>query len=258
VVWFVLAAGTGVLIDYGFVMTVKGGDLVMRRGLLERREIAMPLARVQVVRVGESWVRRLLGMGTIQVFSGGSAGRERVADRIAIPLLPMAEVDRVLRELLPGAAPLPAFARPPLRARRRAIVRATARLVPLGAILGAQAWWFEVSPPALAVAVLAVAAVAAVAAAALGVSTWRSRGHAWERGLLFARNGIVVRWTAIVPAAKAQSVRATASLFQRRAGLASLHVDVAGASPNPTVVDESTARAEDLVGVVVAGSRRVA
>jgi putative membrane protein len=256
VVWFVLAAGSGILIDYGFSMTIKGGDLVVRRGLLERREIAIPLARVQVVRVGESWVRRLLGMGTIQVFSGGSAGREKVADRVAIPILPMADAGRVLRELLPDAVPLPALKRPPRRARRRAIVEELLGFVPLGAIVGGQAWWLGARLPEIGWVVLLGALAGAIVAVPLGVAHWRSRGHAWERRLLFARAGILVRWTAIVPAVKAQSVRATSSPFQRRAGLASVHVDVAGAAPNPTVVDEAGSRAAYLLGAVVAASRR--
>jgi putative membrane protein len=250
VLWFILAAGAGVLIDYGFSMTIKGRDLVVRRGLLERREIVIPLARVQVVRVGESWVRRLLGMATVQVFSGGSAGRESFADRVAIPILPLTEVDRVLRDLLPDAAPLPRLARPPLAARRRAIVGEVLGWAPFGALVGAQAWWLERS-----VAALWTALAGALAGAAIGVlfglARWRNRGHAWERDLLFARNGVAVRWTAIVPAVRAQSVRASSSVLQRRAGLATLYVDVAGASPNPHVVDERAERVEDLLGSLV-------
>jgi putative membrane protein len=256
VVWFVLAAGAGILIDYGFTMAIKGGDLVVRRGLLERREITMPLARVQVVRVGESWVRRLLGMATIQVFSGGTAGNEHVADRVAIPILPVAATGGIIDQLLPGAAPLPRLVRPPLPARRRAIVRAAGTLALPGAILGSQALWSGPGWPAALAWIAAGAAAGALLGVPFGIAAWRARGHAWQRGRLFARNGVVVRWTSISPAVKAQSVRATSTPFQRRAGLASLHVDVAGASPNPTVVDERASRAEDLLRLLVSASRR--
>jgi uncharacterized membrane protein YdbT with pleckstrin-like domain len=55
----------------------------------------------------------------------------------------------------------------------------------------------------------------------------------------------------VVPVAKAQSGSVRSSLFQRRAGLATLHVDIAGGGPTPQVHDESQGRAETLLQVVL-------
>jgi uncharacterized membrane protein YdbT with pleckstrin-like domain len=60
---------------------------------------------------------------------------------------------------------------------------------------------------------------------------------------------------AVVPVAKAQSGSVRSSLFQRRAGLATLHVDIAGGGSTPRVHDEAEPRAELLLQILL--GRRV-
>ena len=55
----------------------------------------------------------------------------------------------------------------------------------------------------------------------------------------------------LVPVAKAQSGSVRSTPFQRRAGLANLHVDVAGGGTTPKVLDEAEATAEELLQVVL-------
>jgi putative membrane protein len=247
VVWFGLAAGASVLTDYGFTMVIRGSDLRVRRGLLERREAVVPLARIQVVRVEESVLRRALRMGAIRVQSAGSGGRrQQDADRVAIPLLPRAAFAAVLDQLLPGAVPVPALARPPSAARRRAVVRAVRNTVPFAAGLGLLGWLLG-GPPLTAAVVVVLLACAFV----LGLAAWANLGHARVGRFLYARTGALIRTTSVVPTAKAQSARVTATPFQRRSGLATLHVDVAGPGPTPRVVDEAAGRAEWLLDSVL-------
>jgi putative membrane protein len=240
-VWFGLAAASSVVTDAGFVLVRSGDNLVVRRGLLERREAVVPLARVQVVRIEESLLRRGLGFASIRIQSAGAAGRsDDRASRLAIPILRADRVNHVLGELLPGAAPVPLLLAPPPAARRRAIVR-----------------W--VVPTLLVAAVVVVVlrpwgllALAAVPLAWLaGEAAYRNLGHAKRAGFLTARQGALLRRTTVVPVAKAQSARVHASLFQRRAGLATLYVDVAGGGAMPRVIDEAGQTAEALLATVV-------
>ena len=132
VVWLGLAAASSIVTDYGFTLARAGNDLVVRRGLLERREAVLPLARLQVVRIEESLLRRALGLASIRIQSAGrTGGGDRTASRLAVPVLPRVQVNRVLEELLPGAAPVPRLLLPPPAARRRAVTRGvlTATLV---------------------------------------------------------------------------------------------------------------------------------
>jgi putative membrane protein len=252
VVWLGLAAASSIVTDYGFTLARVGDDLVVRRGLLERREAVLPLARLQVVRIEESLLRRLLRLASIRLQSAGrTGGSDQTASRLAIPVLQRTEVNRLLGELLPGAAPVLRLLAPPPAARRRAVTRSVLRTAVLVAAV-ALALWRLTSPGAvgLASAAVLVAAVLALAVAA-GLAAYRSLGHAAGRGFLYARVGVAIRVTTVVPVAKAQSGSVRTTPFQRRSGLATLHVDIAGGGPAPRVYDEAEPTAERLLQVVL-------
>src|SRR5215212_148277 len=253
VAWLGLAALSSVVTDYGFTLARVGDDLVVRRGLLERREAVLPLARLQVVRVEESLLRRVLALASIRLQSAGRTGRgDETASRLAIPVLQRTEVNRVLGELLPGASPIPPLRAPPPAARRRAVVRSLLRTTLAAAVVAVAVWLlaagngFGVAPgsPLLLVPLLALAML-------YGLAAYRSLGHAAGPAFLYARSGVAIRVVTVVPVAKAQSGSVRSSVFQRRAGLATLHVDIAGGGPTPRVRDESEGRAETLLQVVL-------
>ncbi|HEY6709558.1 MAG TPA: PH domain-containing protein [Actinomycetota bacterium] len=253
VVWLGLAAASSVVTDYGFTLARAGNDLVVRRGLLERREAVLPLARLQVVRIEESLLRRALGLASIRIQSAGRAGgRDQTASRLAIPILQRAQVNRVLEELLPGAAPVPRLLLPPLAARRRAVTRSVLMATLVMAAIALLLWQLnalDVVAVPLAFGVVAVPVLAL--AVTLGLAAYRHLGHATREGFLYARVGVAIRVTTAVPVAKTQSGSVRSSPFQRRAGLATLHVDIAGGGPTPRVRDESEATAERLLQVVL-------
>ena len=257
VVWLGLAAASSIVTDYGFTHARVGNDLVVRRGLLERREAHLPLARLQVVRIEESLLRRALGLASIRIQSAGRTGTaDQSAGRLAIPILQRMQVNRVLNELVAGAAPVPRLLAPPPAARRRSVTRSVVGAGLLVAAVALPLWVLTSAgvlevPPALALAALPVLGVAV----AVGLAAYRSLGHATGEGFLYARAGVAIRVLTVVPVAKAQSGSVRSSPFQRRAGLATLHVDIAGGGPTPQVHDESEPRAEDLLQVIL--GRRV-
>jgi len=257
VVWLGLAAASSVVTDYGFTLARTGDDLVVRRGLLERREAVLPLARLQVVRIEESLLRRALGLASIRIQSAGrTGGRDETAGRLAIPVLPRVRVNQVLEELLPGAAPVPRLLLPPRAARRRSVTRSALKATLVMAAIALPLWRLTAVgvlavPPALVLLALPVLALAAAA----GLAGYRSLGHATREGFLYARAGFAIRVTTAVPVAKAQSGSVRSSPFQRRAGLATLHVDIAGGGPTPRVFDESHGTATGLLQVVLGRGR---
>ena len=253
VVWLGLAAASSIVTDYGFTLARAGNDLVVRRGLLERREAVLPLARLQVVRIEESLLRRALGLASIRIQSAGRAGgADQTASRLAIPILQRVQVNRVLEELLPGATPVPRLLLPPPAARRRAVTRSVLVATLLVAAVALPLWRLTTLDVLAVPAALAVLALPVLAlAVALGLAAYRNLGQATRQGFLYARVGVAIRVTTAVPVAKAQSGSVRSSLFQRRAGLATLHVDIAGGGPTPQVHDESQATATGLLQVVL-------
>jgi len=245
VVWLGLAAASSVVTDFGFTLARLGGDLVVRRGLLERREAVLPVARLQVVRLDESLLRRALGLASIRIQSAGrTGGADQTASRLAVPVLQRSDVNRVLGELLQGASPVPMLQAPPPAARRWMVRRGVLRAVPLTLAAAAVLWLLSRPLAALALLLVPVAVL-------IGLAAYRSLGHARRGGFLYARQGVAIRVTTVVPVAKAQSGSVRSSYFQRRVGLATLHVDVAGGGATPKVVDEAEATAEELLQVVL-------
>ena len=229
----VFAAVAGVLADGGYRLTSRGDMLHLQRGLLDQRQANLAVHRVQVVRIQQSWLRRALGFVSVTLQSaGGSRQVEDQDARIRVPILREEDLDALLAEVLPAAPGLPALHPAPPAARRRAWVR---RLVP-AAVLAAAAALLLPSWGLLALVLVPIAA-------ATGELAYRGLGWATIDDHVVARRGALQRETALVPVAKVQSTRLVSSPLQRRAGLASLHVDVAGRGRTPLLHD---AAADDM------------
>ncbi|HVF31898.1 MAG TPA: PH domain-containing protein, partial [Acidimicrobiales bacterium] len=237
VVWFGLAAAASILKNHGFTLARDGDDLRVSRGLLDRREGSMPFHRLQAVRVQATIVRRGLRLAEVVLQSGGGATASRAGlSRIDVPILDTGAVAPLLGALLPVAPPgEDAYVPAPPAARRRAIVR---RVVP-ATVVAAGLTAFDVRA-------LPVGALLVAGAGVAGELAYRGLAHAWQRELLLTRSGGLARETVVAPAAKAQSTRLRTTPFQRRAGLATLHVDVAGKGPTPTVKDGDADRLRRL------------
>ena len=238
IVWLVTAAAASIFTDAGYRLTLTGDELHVVRGLLDRKEATLPLARVQAVRILASAPRRALGLVSLRIQSAG-AGSGTEATRVAVPVLRVTELHRVLALVLPGAT-LPALHRPPPAALRRALVR---RLVPALALASG----LTVVIPAWG----ALWMLAVPAAAGLGVAAYRGLGHALAGEFLIARSGSFNRRTVIVPVGRTQSGTVRTTPLQRRSGLATLSVDLAGPGPSARVPDEAAGTAEALLGGVV-------
>ncbi len=228
------AAGAAVLADGGYRLTRRGDLLQVRRGLLDQRQASLAVHRVQVVRIHQNPLRRLLGLMSVTLQSAGGSGQVEQQDaRVRVPVLSTRELDALLAEVLPDAPRLPRLQPAPGAARRRAWVR---RVVPALLVGGTVAALF---PPVGLVALLLVP-LAAVG----GELAYRGLGWAAVDEHLVARRGGLSWETALVPMAKVQSTRLMSSPLQRRAGLATLRIDVAGRGQTPALLD---AAAGDMV-----------
>ncbi len=239
-VWLGTAVAASILTDAGYRLTLVGDELHVVRGLLDRKEASLPLARVQAVRITASAPRRLLGLVSLRIDSAGSGSGDDDR-RVSVPILPAADLDRVLALVLSGIAPLPPLQRPPPAARRRAVVH---HVVPALAVAAALALVFR----PWGVLVLALVPLMA----GVGVAAYRGLGHALTPGFLVTRSGSFNRRTVVVPLARVQSARLQASPWQRQAGLATLSVDLAGPGPVPQVLDEAAGVGERLLAATVA------
>ncbi|MEW5926078.1 MAG: PH domain-containing protein [Gemmatimonadota bacterium] len=210
----------GAVLNYaGFTLERAGPELHKRYGSLVRREATVPLERVQVIRIEESLLRRPLGLAAFKIETAATApgkGQHRGAEAF-LPLARATEASRLVAEVFEGIDYDTLQFRPvdPL-ARRRAFVRYSLALLvlttPLVAFAGARGLWALALLPA------------AYAAAHLH---YRSLGYAVSAGFIAARGGWLNRVTWVIPLRRVQTLHESATVFQRRHGLATVVVDTA-------------------------------
>src|SRR5690606_34104854 len=98
-VWL-LSVGMTLLSYYGFqVVLEKEEDIVITRGLLEKKRITVPLKRVQNVTIGENPFRQLVGYATVIIHSAGGVGESAKIN--LFPLVKRKRVIEPLQELVP-------------------------------------------------------------------------------------------------------------------------------------------------------------
>ncbi|MBI4409013.1 MAG: PH domain-containing protein [Gemmatimonadetes bacterium] len=237
----------GAMVGYhGFTLERAGDELRTRYGLLNRREAAAPLARLQAVRVEQTILRRAFGLCALKLETagGGPAQGQHGGAELVVPLVRRAAVPGLLAVLLDGFDYDAVRLRPAHpRARRRAFLRYSVPVV--GAALGlglfVHAGWL---------ALLGLEPLAYLAADRY----WRELGHARLGEHVLARVGLLERVTWIVPEKKVQTVHVRESPFQRRHGIVTVLVDTAsgGRAGVARVIDIARADALALFDQLVA------
>jgi putative membrane protein len=221
---WLLAIGGTVLAYTGFTLSRDGDFLYIRRGLLERREATIPLARIQAVRIMEGLLRQPFGLASLRVESAGY-GQDAGVSTTLFPLLPRKEVHGLLLEAAPEFAVAPPLNDLPKRALRRYVFRSTLPFLVLifaGALLSSlvfdlAAWVFA-------------ALLLLLPAALFGWLRYRDAGWALEEDRLVVRSRFLGRTTAIAPRRRLQSRATLRSPFQRRVRLATFEAQVASGS----------------------------
>ena len=218
--WVLAIFGT-VLAHAGFTLSrsADGKYLHMKRGLLERHESTVPLARIQAIKVVEGVLRQPFGFAALRVESAGFGAEEGVSTAL-FPLLPRREIEKLLHSAVPEfASPLDQLVPLPRRARRRYAFRAALPALVLAAS-GAVLFF-----PWGLLALLLV-----VPAALYGLLRYRAAGHELGGERLVLRFRRLARTTVVIPRGRLQSRGYSVSPFQKRKGLATLGVDVASGS----------------------------
>ena len=214
VAWLLSFAGA--LIAFaGFTVARDDNRLRIRRGVLSRRAASLPLARVHAVEVVEGLVRRPFGLATVRIQTAGYRD-EPAAAQTLFPLVRVADIDRILGELVPAlSGGLGQLHRPPRRAARRYALPEALAGGALGAVITAA--WLAAWP---AIAVLALAG------GLDGLGRYRSAGWRLAAGRLAVRRRMLARRTLVARADRLQEHSLRVSPLQRRAQLATLGVAV--------------------------------
>jgi putative membrane protein len=240
--WLLAIAGT-VLAHAGFTLSRDGDFLYIKRGLLERREATIPLARIQAVRIVEGVLRQPFGLASLRVESAGYGEASGVSTTL-FPLLPRKDAETLLLDAAPEFSAAPALEPLPPRALRRYVFRSAIPVVLVAAAVALA------SPLAFDLAAWGFFAtlLLAIPAALHGWLRYRDAGWACTEDLLVVRSRLLARTTIKAPRRRLQSREVIQSPFQRRVRLATFRARVAsgGGGAELRVTDLGSRDAEAL------------
>lgn len=199
---------------YGFRLWLNGDKLQKRHGLLTVSEGTIPLAKVQALVLRSNPLMRRFGWYRLELQTMGNNPQQQ-GHQMAIPF---AQQDTILT-LAPHIRPfeLPeAFTSVSKLTIRRAFLRYSivllALVLPIASVWKAALWGLFLIPLLLYLALL----------------QYQNHGYALDGDMLYIRRGVWSQYLWVVPADKFQVLFATRSFFQRRLGLSSLIIDLAG------------------------------
>jgi putative membrane protein len=205
----------------GWHLTESAGELRIQRGLTDHRTSVIPVHRVVRVTSSANPLRQALGLAAVDITTAAPPARgdnEGVGSADDdIPIVPAAELVGLEQLLVPASATVGELNAHPRTALRRSILRRFCPVVPL-------AVGIALLTPAVGLIVLvAGAAMASV----IGSIEYRRLRYGVSATALVAESGRLGWKRQAVALVKVQSVSVTQSPFQRRAGLATLVLDLA-------------------------------
>lgn len=220
-----VAAAVSVARDFGFTARRYETRIEIEAGLFERRQVSMPVGRIQAVRIEESWLRRLLGLAVIEVDTAGLERSGQQADEVTrskamVPVARAADIAELMHRLLPEAEIFPPTQGLPRRSLRFYILVPTllAAVIALMAVLPISLFVYRPALPwGIGLAVLAI-----LGTALMRGLEWRRAGLGTDEVALVLRHGALGIKRVRLTRSRIQSLVVRQNPFQRRAGLASL------------------------------------
>jgi putative membrane protein len=106
-------------------------EIIISRGLLEKRQITIPLNRIQAVRISENILRQPFGFCSVSIISAGGSVRNTEGSKVLLlPAVKRVQVAMVLGDHLPVSTSAIPFNKLPKRALPRYLIRGAVMVVP--------------------------------------------------------------------------------------------------------------------------------
>lgn len=201
---------------YEYTVRIEDEKLIITKGLLEKKRVALPLNRIQGIRIVENPIRQLTGFATVIVESAGGNGEDGKDKKIALfPLIKREECVQSLAELFPESNWEPSLIRSPERARSFFYRVDFIWLVP---VIGACSYFFY--PYGLLSLLLIPLLIL------LGIWQHKTAGYMLDDKQLIMQYRIFSRVTFFMEKKRIQSLQSSQTYFQKRKNLMSVKATV--------------------------------
>ncbi|AIE58744.1 hypothetical protein BMMGA3_01270 [Bacillus methanolicus MGA3] len=132
-----LIAVIRMMVSYAdFTVKKVNDDIIISRGLLEKRQITIPLHRIQAIKISENLIRQPLKYATVIIENaGGSSVNEERASVILLPIIKREKIPGIMQPFFSDYKFLTNFEPAPKRALKRYLIRGWVLIAPFVLLL---------------------------------------------------------------------------------------------------------------------------
>ncbi|WP_417898252.1 PH domain-containing protein [Bacillus haimaensis] len=213
--WLISIAMT--MIKYGNFTVIKLGDeLLISRGIIEKRQLTIPLGRIQAIRISQNLLRQPFGLATVYVESaGGAGGKESDFSTILFPLVDVKEVGGLLQDFTPEYNMQNCIQPLPKRSLPRYLIRL---IIPALLLSSVVAYFFQ---PYGLFAFILVGLAGALGYGQYSAGGWNIRGSQLQLSYRLVNKNIV-----LVHKKRVQAFEWKESEFQKRQHLQTIYASI--------------------------------
>ncbi|MGE6614105.1 PH domain-containing protein [Peribacillus sp. NPDC076916] len=213
---YVLATLSMVIKYASFTVIKTDEEIVISRGLLEKRQLTIPIHKIQGIRIMENLIRKPLGLATVYIeYAGGSMEDKESLSIMLFPLIRKKHLHEKILEILPVYETTTEMTPIPKRALSRYVFHKFLYLIP---IIGALVWFFR--PWGYLSLLLVPLAIF------WAYMQYRDAGWNIEGDLLILSSRFFSKQTLIMQRSRIQSITYKKSWFQNRKELATISASV--------------------------------
>jgi putative membrane protein len=196
----------------GFTVKKTEDDLIITRGLLEKRQLTIPLYRIQAIRISENLIRQPFGLSTVYLESAGGSVTDAESSRVMIlPIVKKKLIADILAPYLTDFNLEPTIYPAPSRALKRYVFRGLIVVLPIVIvpIIFLRPWGY------LSLLLIVVSVL---------LSYYNHKDAGWDinKQQLTLRYRTIIRNTIFMKRNRIQSIKLQEGYFQSRKNLASI------------------------------------
>lgn len=204
------------LLSYGdFKLEIKPDEMVISRGIFEKKRLTIPYNRIQAVHISEGIIRQPLGYASVHIESAGYGDDKGTGSIVLFPLMKRDELLLFLDDILPDYQKLHRGFRPPPRSARRYMVRSS---VAITGVTAALYWLLSLNNWVWVIPALSVF---------WGWLSYRDAAAALSEDVLVIRSRRLAKNTAYIKRKRIQDATISQSWIQRFRDLCTVTVHVA-------------------------------
>jgi putative membrane protein len=204
------------LFKYGnFQLDVKEDEIVVSRGIFEKKRITIPYNRIQAIHVAEGMIRQPLGYASLHLESAGYGDEKGSGSFVLFPLIGKGDIQTLLQDVLPDYNRGVEGMKPPPRSLRRYIFRSSVLVI---FITGVLYWLLSLNMWVWLLPLLSVF---------WGWIRYKDAAAGWDGDLFVIRSRFISKSTAYIKKKRIQDFTLQQSFFQRHRGLCSVKMYVA-------------------------------